>query len=44
MNPQPDSDDEIKWDIEDLKKAYLQSAEEYDRLMNTTRSGISTSQ
>ena len=44
MNPTSESDDEIKWDIEDLKQAYLRSAEEYDRLMNTTRSGISTSE
>ena len=25
---------EIEWDLEALKKAYLASAEEYDRIMN----------
>lgn len=28
-----DPKDEIEWDIEDLKQAYLRNAEEYDRLM-----------
>ena len=31
-----DKDDQspnIEWDIEELKKAYIKSAEEYDRIM-----------
>tara|TARA_B100000287_G_C20498960_1_gene728314 strand:- start:47 stop:202 length:156 start_codon:yes stop_codon:yes gene_type:complete len=28
-----DEDTNIEWDIEELKKAYLRSAEEYDKLM-----------
>jgi len=26
-------EEEIKWDIEELKNAYIKGAEEYDRLM-----------
>ena len=28
-----EEEEQIKWDLEDLKKAYLDSAEEYDKLM-----------
>ena len=28
-----DEDTNIEWDIEELKKAYLRNAEEYDKLM-----------
>ena len=28
-----EEEEKIEWDLEELKKAYLASAEEYDRLM-----------
>ena len=28
-----EEEEKIEWDLEDLKKAYLDSAEEYDKLM-----------
>ena len=28
-----EEDTNIEWDVEELKKAYLRSAEEYDKLM-----------
>ena len=30
---QYEEDTNIEWDVEELKKAYLRSAEEYDKLM-----------
>ena len=30
---QNEEDTNIEWDVEELKKAYLRSAEEYDKLM-----------
>jgi PHD/YefM family antitoxin component YafN of YafNO toxin-antitoxin module len=30
-----EEEEKIEWDLEELKKAYLDSAEEYDRLMET---------
>ena len=30
---QNEQDTNIEWDVEELKKAYLRSAEEYDKLM-----------
>ena len=29
-----DSKEKIEWDLEELKKAYIRNAEDYDRLMN----------
>ena len=28
-----DSTEKIEWDLEELKKAYIRNAEDYDRLM-----------
>ena len=28
-----DSNENIEWDLEELKKAYIRNAEDYDRLM-----------
>ena len=28
-----DSKEKIEWDLEELKKAYIRNAEDYDRLM-----------
>ena len=33
MNKEPQNDDEIVWDIEDIKQAYIDNAKEYDRIM-----------
>jgi hypothetical protein len=33
MNTEPQNNDEIVWDIEDIKKAFIDSAENYDRIM-----------
>ena len=32
--PSQDSNSEIEWDLEELKKAILDSADEYDRLLD----------
>ena len=33
MNKEPQNDDEIVWDIEDIKQAYIDNAKEYDKIM-----------
>ena len=33
MNTEPQNNDEIVWDIEDLKKAIIDSAEDYQRII-----------
>ena len=33
MSKEPQNDDEIVWDIEDIKQAYIDNAKEYDRIM-----------
>tara|TARA_R100000781_G_scaffold32676_2_gene23812 strand:- start:250 stop:384 length:135 start_codon:yes stop_codon:yes gene_type:complete len=41
-----DSDSNIEWDIEELKKAYIRGAEEYDKVVEALKDdenvGIST--
>ena len=33
MNTEPQNNDEIVWDIEDIKKAFVDNAEDYQRIM-----------
>ena len=33
MNTEPQNNDEIVWDIEDIKKAFVDGAEDYHRIM-----------
>tara|TARA_Y100001970_G_scaffold256202_1_gene333684 strand:+ start:2284 stop:2415 length:132 start_codon:yes stop_codon:yes gene_type:complete len=33
MNTEPQNNDEIVWDIEDIKKAFVDSAKDYQRIM-----------
>ena len=33
MNTEPQNNDEIVWDLEDLKKAIIDSAEDYHRII-----------
>ena len=37
MNTEPQNNDEIVWDIEDLKKAIIDSAEDYLRIIEETQ-------
>ena len=37
MNTEPENNDEIVWDIEDLKKAIIDSAEDYQRIIKETQ-------
>ena len=37
MNTEPQNNDEIVWDIEDLKKAIIDSAEDYQRIIKETQ-------
>ena len=37
MNTEPQNKDEIVWDIEDLKKAIIDSAEDYQRIIKETQ-------
>ena len=37
MNTEPQNNDEIVWDIEDLKKAIIDSAEDYNRIIEETQ-------
>ena len=37
MNTEPQNNDEIVWDIEDLKKAIIDSAEDYHRIIKETQ-------
>ena len=37
MNTEPQNNDEIVWDIEDLKKASIDSAEDYQRIIKETQ-------
>ena len=37
MNTEPQNNDEIVWDIEDLKKAIIDSADDYQRIIKETQ-------
>ena len=37
MNTEPQNNDEIVWDIEDLKKAIIDSANDYRRIIKETQ-------
>ena len=37
MNTEPQNNDEIVWDLEDLKKAIVDSAEDYQRIIKETQ-------
>ena len=37
MNTEPQNNDEIVWDIEDLKKAIIDSANDYQRIIKETQ-------
>ena len=37
MNTEPQNNDEIVWDLEDLKKAIIDSAEDYQRIIKETQ-------
>ena len=37
MNTEPQNNDEIVWDIEDLKKAIIDSAKDYHRIIEDTQ-------
>ena len=37
MNTEPQNNDEIVWDIEDLKKAIIDSAEDYQSIIKETQ-------
>ncbi len=37
MNTEPQNNDEIVWDLEDLKKAIIDSAEDYHRIIKETQ-------
>ena len=36
MNTEPQNNDEIVWDLEDLKKAIIDSADDYQRIIKET--------
>ena len=37
MNTEPQNNDEIVWDLEDLKKAIIDSANDYRRIIKETQ-------
>tara|TARA_B000000532_G_C18647111_1_gene310923 strand:+ start:469 stop:600 length:132 start_codon:yes stop_codon:yes gene_type:complete len=37
MNTEPQNNDEIVWDLEDLKKAIIDSADDYQRIIKETQ-------
>ena len=37
MNTEPQNNDEIVWDLEDLKKAIIDSANDYQRIIKETQ-------
>ena len=37
MNTEPQNNDEIVWDLEDLKKAIIDGADDYQRIIKETQ-------